>query len=61
MRLRPPLRSLLSATKAGLQTKKKYREKAEVKRQLLNHLSMLNVSSKAKLSHEKIENLIKLL
>ena len=48
-------------TAAGLETKRKYREKAAVKRQILNHLSMLNVSKKANLCHEKIEHLIKML
>ena len=48
-------------TDAGLETKKRYREKAAVKRQILNQLSMLNVSKKAHLCHEKIENLIKML
>ena len=48
-------------TDAGLETKRRYREKAAVKRQILNQLSMLNVSKKAHLRHEKIENLIKML
>ena len=48
-------------TDAGLETKRKYREKAKVKREILNQLSMLNVSKKAHLCHEKIENLIKML
>ena len=48
-------------TDAGLETKRKYKEKAAVKRQILDHLSMLNVSKKAHLCHEKIENLIKML
>lgn len=48
-------------TEAGLETKRKYREKAEVKRQILNQLTMLNVSKKAELCHEKIEQLIKML
>ena len=30
-------------TEAGLETKRKYREKAEVKRKILNQLAMLNV------------------
>ena len=48
-------------TDAGLETKRRYREKAAVKRKILNELSMLNVSKKAHLCHEKIENLIKML
>ena len=48
-------------TDAGLETKRRYREKAAVKRQILNQLSVLNVSKKAHLCHEKIENLIKML
>ena len=48
-------------TDAGLETKRRYREKADVKRWILNELTMLNVSKKAQLSHEKIENLIKML
>ena len=48
-------------TDAGLEVKRRYREKAAVKRQILNQLSMLNVSKKAHLCHEKIENLIKML
>jgi hypothetical protein len=48
-------------TDAGLETKRRYREKAAVKRQILNQLSMLNVSKKAHLCHEKIEHLVKML
>ena len=48
-------------TEAGMAIKKKYREKAAFKRQLLNHLSMLQVSKKATLCHETIEKLVKLL
>ena len=48
-------------TEAGLETKRKYREKANVKRQILNQLTMLNVSKKASLCHETIEKLIKML
>ena len=48
-------------TDAGLETKRKYREKADVKRKILNQLAMLNVSKKAHLCHEKIEELIKML
>ena len=48
-------------TDAGLETKRRYREKADVKRRILNQLSMLNVSKKAHLCHEKIENLVKML
>ena len=48
-------------TAAGLETKKRYGEKAAIKRQILKHLSMLNFSKKAHLSHEKIEHLVKML
>ena len=48
-------------TPAGIETKKKYRERANVKRQIINQLQSINVSSKAELSKETIENLIKLL
>ena len=48
-------------TEAGIDTKRKYKEKANVKRQILNHLSMIHVSKKASLSHETIEKLIKML
>ena len=48
-------------TEAGLETKRKYREKAEVKQKILNQLTMLNVSKKAEPCHEKIEQLIKML
>ena len=45
-------------TEAGKATKKKYRERAEAKRQILNHLAMLNVSKKAELCHETIAKLV---
>ena len=48
-------------TEAGIATKKKYREKAAVKRRIINELQMFTVSSKAQLSKERIENLVKLL
>jgi len=48
-------------TEAGIAIKKTYREKAAIKRQLLNHLTMLNVSKKATLCQETIEKLVKLL
>ena len=48
-------------TPAGIETKKKYQERAEVKRQIINQLQMINVSTKAKLCKEKIENLVKML
>ena len=48
-------------TEAGQETKKKYREKAALKRQILNQLLMLNVSKKAHLCRERIEQLVKLL
>ena len=46
---------------AGIAMKMAYREKAALKRQLLNQLTMLNVSKKAVLCHETIEKLAKLL
>ena len=46
-------------TDAGVEIKKKYREKAAVKREILNQLSELNVSKKAERSLERIANLIK--
>ena len=48
-------------TPAGIETKKKYRERADVKRQIINQLQLINVSNKAALSKEKIENLVKML
>ena len=48
-------------TEAGIETKRKYREKARVKREILNHLTMMNVSKKAHLCQETIENLVKML
>ena len=48
-------------TEAGIATKNKYREKAAVKRQILNQLTMLNVNKKAVLCQETIEKLVKLL
>ena len=48
-------------TEAGIATKKLYREKVALKRQLLNQLAMLNVSKKAVLCHETIEKMAKLL
>ena len=48
-------------TDAGIATKEKYRQKATVKRQILNQLSMFSVSKKATLSHDTMEKLVKLL
>ena len=48
-------------TEAGIETRRKYREKARVKREILNHLTMMNVSKKAYLCQETIENLVKML
>ena len=48
-------------TEAGIAMKMAYRKKAALKRQLLNQLTMLNVSKKAVLCHETIEKLAKLL
>ena len=45
-------------TGAGLQMKKACREKANVTRQILNQLTMLDVSKKAHLCHETIEKLV---
>ncbi len=41
---------------AGLQTKRRYREKENLKQQILNQLSMSNMSTKASLCHETIKN-----
>lgn len=46
-------------TDAGLVMKKKYNEKAKVKKMILNQLTEINVSKKAELSLERIANLIK--
>ena len=46
-------------TEAGLETKRAYREKANVKRQILNQLTVLNVSKRAR--HETIGELVKML
>ena len=48
-------------TREGIATKKEFREKAAVKKQISNHLSMINVSTKANLCEETIANLLKLL
>ena len=48
-------------TEAGIAMEMAYRKKAALKRQLLNQLTMLNVSKKAVLCHETIEKLAKLL
>ena len=48
-------------TGAGLEMKKACREKANVRRQILNQLTMLGVSKKAHLCHETIEKLVKML
>ena len=45
----------------GIATKKKFREKAAVKKQISNQLSMVNVPTKAKLCQETIANLLRLL
>ena len=52
-------RRVFYKTDAGLAIKKKYKEKAAVKRMILNQLAELNVSKKAELSLEKIATLIK--
>ena len=48
-------------TPAGIAMKKKYKEKADVKREILKHLGMIHVSKKASLTHEKLEKLVKIL
>ena len=48
-------------TPTVVESNKKYRERAEVKRQIINQLQLINVSTKAKLCKEKIENLVKML
>ena len=48
-------------TSAGIETKKKYREREDVKRKIINQLQSINVSTKAKLCKETIEQLVKLL
>ena len=48
-------------TPAGIETKKKYKERADVKRKIINHLQSINVSSKAKLCKETIEKLVEML
>ena len=46
-------------TEAGIAIKKEYKEKARIKRMILNQLAELNVSTKAHLQLETIENLVK--
>ena len=46
-------------TDKGLAIKKEYKEKARIKRMILNQLAELNVSKKAHLQLETIENLVK--
>ena len=46
---------------AGIAMKKKYKEKADVKREILKHLAMIHLSKKASLTHEKVEKLVKIL
>ena len=48
-------------TPAGIETKMKYRKRADVKRQIINQLQLINVSTKVKLCKETIENLVKML
>jgi hypothetical protein len=48
-------------TAAGIEMKKTYREKATLKRQLINHLTASTVSTKAVLCQDTIKNLLKLL
>ena len=48
-------------TPVGIETKRKYRERANVKRQIINQLQAINVSTKAELSKETIEKLVKML
>ena len=46
-------------TDAGIAVKKEYKEKARIKRMILTQLAELNVSKKAHLQLETIENLVK--
>ena len=48
-------------TPAGIETKERYRKRADVKRKIINQLQLINVSTKAKLCKETIENLVKML
>ena len=48
-------------TPAGVETKKKFRQRADVKRQIINQLQAINVSTKAELCKETIEKLVKML
>ena len=48
-------------TGAGLEMKKACREKVNVRRQILDQLTMLGVSKEAHLCHETIEKLVKML
>ena len=52
-------RSAFYKTDAGIAIKKQYKEKARIKKMILNQLSELNVNKKAELSLERITNLIK--
>ena len=52
-------RSAFYKTDAGIAIKKHYKEKAGIKKMILNQLSELNVNKKAELSLERITNLIK--
>ena len=45
----------------GLEMKKAYREKANVRRQILNQMTILDISKIAHLCHETIEKLVKML
>lgn len=46
-------------TEAGLSIKKEYKEKAKIKRMIINQLAEMNVNKKAHLQLETIENLVK--
>ena len=48
-------------TEADLETKRTYREKANVKPQITNQLAMLNILKRAQHCHETIEKLVKML
>ena len=48
-------------TKAGLESTRKYKENNKMKRWILNHLFMSNLSKKAGLSYEIIVKLLKML
>ena len=46
-------------TDKGIEVRKKYREKANIKRMILNQVAQLNVSKKAEITLETIPNLVR--